>query len=231
MTNMYQVKVRLNNFDNVYSVPNVSDTIVFFMNSNEESELMKNALLAASHISSQNFRMVADFLGVLELQEEEIDFIGEFLTKDDIEIVDVQPYSGISEMVAKQYNLIFPYDTDNAFCVVKDGKFGIVTLDGEVVIPCKMDEITALYNGVVFVKNEGKYGMYVNGVDVLIEPIFDSASHKGYDSLVDVELNGVKGYVTIEGEFISQERYKAENSDFQLIWAHEKDSWVISLTY
>lgn len=222
MKNLNKVVVTLKNFDNQYSVPNISARTVIYTDLTDKEAVTKLAIEAANELEDKNTRKTADYLAF----PDDVEFAKADLCEKDITI-EMIPNLGVDEKISDKYDSLSPFNVDEAVYTKKDGKMGLILLDGEVLIPCEMDEISELQNGIVFVKKDGKYGVYVTDADTLIAPIFDSASHKGYDSMVDVVLNGVKGYVNIDGEFVSQERYEkryeeAEIKDSQLIWAYQK---------
>lgn len=72
------------------------------------------------------------------------------------------------------YDKIFSYygSRNNYFVVVINGKKGLIDEDGEVAIPCEMDEIYEMQDldGIVPFIKMGKWGLFY---DVATEPIYD----------------------------------------------------------
>ena len=88
----------------------------------------------------------------------------------------------------------------------KDGskQFGIMTIDGKEVMPCKLDTYCAEGQTIYFDSGD-RHGLLQAGIGVLVEPIYDDIEVEDPDSPIIFTLNGEKGYVRCsDGKFYPQ---------------------------
>ena len=105
------------------------------------------------------------------------------------------------------------------FLFKKDGsqKYGLITYDGNEVLPCTLDPQTETLSHVVFIYSGEKCGLVVTCYDTVIEPIYDKIEVEGdSEAPITFTKNGVEGYVNLDGEFISKKDLeKLEQTDVE----------------
>ncbi|MBQ2573059.1 MAG: WG repeat-containing protein [Bacteroidales bacterium] len=105
----------------------------------------------------------------------------------------------------------FVYDNIDMFSSIpygwlwfqKDGskQFGIMTIDGKEVMPCKLDSYFAEIQN-IFIDSGDRHGLLQAGIGMLVEPIYDDIEFVDPESSLIFTLNGEKGYVRVtDGKF------------------------------
>lgn len=90
--------------------------------------------------------------------------------------------------------------TTIVYKIVEDGKYGIKSIDGDIYIPCKYEDIDVFQCGVAVVRSNGKYGcINING-DTVIPCEYDDIKGFHDNGLAIVERNGRYGCIHIDGE-------------------------------
>ena len=105
----------------------------------------------------------------------------------------------------------FEYDmvtfVDGYYILEKGDKKGLATGSGRVVIPTEMDELAMPFNELVWFRKGDKYGFAMVESNIFTDVIYD-----GYeildDEYLEVELDGVKGYIDDNGYFTTDEDEK-----------------------
>ena len=79
----------------------------------------------------------------------------------------------------------------NALRVKKDGKYGLIDLNGAKLLPCEYEEITALrgIENSILIKKDGKIGLVNDTGSIIIEP--------NYKEIKNLGENYKEGYITI----------------------------------
>ena len=92
------------------------------------------------------------------------------------------------------------------FLFRKDGsqKYGLITYDGNEVLPCTLDTQTETFSQVVFLNSGDKRGLLVTCFDIVLEPIYDDIIVDDPEQPLTFVKDGVEGYVNMDGEFISK---------------------------
>lgn len=88
----------------------------------------------------------------------------------------------------------------------KDGskQFGIMTIDGKEVMPCKLDSYGVDCQTIYFDSGDC-HGLLQTAIGLLVEPIYDDIEVEDPDSPIIFTLNGEKGYVrSTDGKFYPQ---------------------------
>ncbi|MBQ2574836.1 MAG: WG repeat-containing protein [Bacteroidales bacterium] len=87
----------------------------------------------------------------------------------------------------------------------KDGskQFGIMTIDGKEVMPCKLDSYGEDCQTIYFTSGD-RQGLLQTSLGLLLEPIYDDIEVEDPDSQIIFTLNGEKGYVKEDGTFVPQ---------------------------
>ena len=97
----------------------------------------------------------------------------------------------------------------------KDGskQFGIMTIDGKEVMPCKLDSYGVGCQTIYFDSGD-RHGLLQAGIGVLLEPIYDDIEVEDPDSPIIFTLNGEKGYVrSTDGKFFPQSLSETMSED------------------
>lgn len=82
-------------------------------------------------------------------------------------------------------------------------KKGILSNNGNEVVPCEMDEIYEACNGIIVIAKDNKFGLLTTQ-GLFISPIYEEITEED-SGLVHVCLDGQWGYISEKGEFISEE--------------------------
>ena len=96
---------------------------------------------------------------------------------------------------------------DNVLRVQKDGKYGLIDLNGKELLPTEYDEIIGL-NGIensILIKKDDKYGLVNDTGSVIIEP--------NYKEIKNLGETYREGYITID----ENDKYGVINSDYTII--------------
>lgn len=86
-----------------------------------------------------------------------------------------------------------------------DGRrfLGLLTAKGQELVPCEMDVIYGISNGIIVFEKDGKYGL-VTSWGLYIPPIYNEL-REDEQKFVHAELNGQWGHISGEGTFIPDE--------------------------
>ena len=102
----------------------------------------------------------------------------------------------------------FIYDSvqfhDGFFFLEKEGKFGLATSAGHVVVPAEQDEVFVPINDLVVFTKDGKNGFAMLGTDLITEAEYEDFELTDTDCLKVIK-DGVEGYVDCEGRFTEDE--------------------------
>ena len=103
----------------------------------------------------------------------------------------------------------FDYDhivfDDCFYVLVKEGKKGLATGGGEVIIPAEMDEVYTPFNALAAFAKDGKYGFAMIGYDLITEPVYESYEIESGTEYLEVVKDGVSGYIDGEGNFTTDQ--------------------------
>ena len=94
---------------------------------------------------------------------------------------------------------------DCFYVLVKDGKKGLATGGGEVIIPAEMDEVYTHFNSLTAYSKNGKYGFAMIGYGLMTEPLYESYDIESGTEYLQVVKDGVNGYIDESGEFTTEE--------------------------
>lgn len=174
-------------------------------------ELDKAIREAAGWMAVQNNCAVADYLGV-ELgadafEAKELDVPMELIDVKELDTFEVEaeaPILGCSLTAVKT-----------------DKGYGIVDEHGEVVVAPTMDAVeTEAVNGFVLFEKKGKQGVVVTYpvLPHVVEAEYDEIYNEGFPSELIVVKDGVEGYLSRKGQFVSKEDFERlsdeEHDDF-----------------
>ena len=101
---------------------------------------------------------------------------------------------------------------DCSFILYKDGKQGLATGGGLVVVPAEMDEVFLPMNGLVVFTKDGKNGFAMSGTGLITEPEYDDFEITDGE-YVKVFKNGEEGYIDEEGHFTTDEDMRFFHAD------------------
>lgn len=104
---------------------------------------------------------------------------------------------GYGQKWAKQYDFV----NDNAFgvsLVKKDGKYGYVNKDGDIVVPLQYDEAVTMVEGHATVRMGSKWG-YIDSLGKKITDIKFEDAMCFHEGLAACKLNGKWGYINAQG--------------------------------
>lgn len=79
---------------------------------------------------------------------------------------------------------------------------GVIDGDGNVLVPCEMDEVYGISNGFATVEKDGKFGV-ITTRSVYIEPLYDEVEEN--DGLLKACKDGMWGYIGSNGEFVPED--------------------------
>lgn len=94
---------------------------------------------------------------------------------------------------------------DCFFVLVKDGKKGLATGGGEVIIPAEMDEVYTPFNSLTAYLKDGKFGFAMIGYGLMTDPVYESYDIESGTEYLQVVKDGVSGYIDESGEFTTEE--------------------------
>ena len=102
----------------------------------------------------------------------------------------------------------FIYDSihfqDGFYFMVKDGKYGLATSGGHVVVPAEQDEVFMPINHLASFTKDGRNGFAMIGTGLITD-----AEYEDYDltesDYLKVYRNGLPGYIDAEGNFTEDE--------------------------
>lgn len=111
----------------------------------------------------------------------------------------------------------FVYDSvqfqDGFFILVKDGKFGLATAGGHVVVPAEQDEVFLPMNDLVVFTKDGKNGFAMLGTDLITGAEYEAYEMTETDYL-QVIKDGETGYIDADGRFTTDEDERYFNAAF-----------------
>lgn len=103
-------------------------------------------------------------------------------------------------VVPCEYDLIKPIDFYAYFVAMKDGKYGLIARDGQIIIPVENEKIFFPdINFIVTTKN-GKKGLFSMDYDIYINPEYDDIEYDGPDEAIKFIRNGKTFYHNIDGQ-------------------------------
>ena len=97
--------------------------------------------------------------------------------------------------------------------LVKDGKFGLATSGGHVVVPAEQDEVFLPMNDLVMFTKDGKNGFAMLGTDLITEAEYEAFEMTDTEYL-QVVKDGVTGYIDADGHFTTDEDERFFNAAF-----------------
>ena len=107
----------------------------------------------------------------------------------------------------------FEYDSvhfvDGFYITIKDGKQGLATCSGRVLVSAEMDKVYIPFNDLMVYEKDGKYGFSMVGYGVSTEAEYDD--YDVTDDDLEVIKDGVKGYIDSKGHFTQDEEEKFFN--------------------
>ena len=86
-------------------------------------------------------------------------------------------------------------------CVCKDGLWGFVNAEDEIVVPLIFEDAFAFSEGVAQVKYDGKWGFVNKKGYVVVKPIYESVS-KFVEGFAGVEIKGKFGFINKSGKLV-----------------------------
>jgi len=99
-----------------------------------------------------------------------------------------------------------PYTDLYTCCINTDEgkhKLGLLTYNGEEIVPCEMDTIYGISNCIISFEKGDKYGL-ITCWGLYVPPIYDEME-EDEDEWVHVKLNGQWGHISEDGNFIPDE--------------------------
>lgn len=170
---------------------------------------------AAGWMAVQNNCAVADYLGV-ELgadafEAKELDVPMELIDVKELDVVEVEDEA--------------PIRGSSLTAVKTDKGYGIVDGHGEVVVAPTMDAVsTEAVNGFVLFEKGGKQGVVVTYpiCPHVVEAEYDEIYDEGFPSELIVVKDGVEGYLSTKGQFVSKE-------DFERLSDEEHDDFLADI--
>ena len=116
-------------------------------------------------------------------------------------IIAINTYSEIGYYIDCQGNYLFnkQFDyvssfTDGYAEVKENGKWGVISAVGEIIVPCIYDNIRLISNGYSIAKDDGKYGILNNEGEIVTPIIYDNVREDA-SKLLFVTTNGKWGAV------------------------------------
>ena len=136
-----------------------------------------------------------------------------------------QDYEQIEAIQNHDKNNNLWYESD-ILRVKKNGKYGVINLDGKEILPCEYDEITALegIKSTVKIVKDGKYGIADNTGKVLLGTQYAEVTNLGQDNKAGFIVKGEDGKYGIVDYSNTQvleakydEIYKIHGNDFYVV--------------
>lgn len=91
----------------------------------------------------------------------------------------------------------------------EDGKWGVINRIGNLVLPCCADEVQLCNDCNIAYRVGDKWGWTRHNGSLLIEALYDDVNLEDLGKPYTFVKDGVKGYVTQDGKFISEADYDA----------------------
>lgn len=88
-----------------------------------------------------------------------------------------------------------------------DGNKGVINSNGEEIVPPIYSEVSRIYNGMIRVNKDGKYGFYDQLGNMVIPAIYENADDEFHEGLVWVKKEGKYGYINKNGDEIIPMKY------------------------
>ena len=118
----------------------------------------------------------------------------------------VKAYGNSEELTAFEYDSMAFMIIEPYYTVRKGTKYGIIGMDGRVIVPCILDEIFHPCGNCVVFKANGKYGILDSSCnDLYVEPIYDDIEYVDLEQPYVVTKDGVEGVINEKGEFMTNE--------------------------
>lgn len=100
----------------------------------------------------------------------------------------------------------------NLLKVQKDGKYGLINLDGKELLPCEYDEIKPVIGtkSIVYIVKDGKQGIVDNTGKIIIENKYSQIStitDKYEDGFIVKAENGKYGVINSQGQLVLEAKY------------------------
>ncbi len=112
----------------------------------------------------------------------------------------------------------------------KDGYYGLINAQAEVVVPFEYDSIALTCNDILFARKNGKVGAIIREGEVVVPFEYDEEvfGYKFYDGLVRMKKNGKVGYINREGEVVIPFEYD-DGADFSegLVFVLKEGKWKV----
>lgn len=125
-------------------------------------------------------------------------------------------------VVPCEYDLIKPIDFYCYFIAIKDGKYGLIARDGQIIIPMENEKIFFPdINFIVTTKN-GKKGLFSMDYDIYINPEYDDIEYDGPDEAVKFIRNGKTFYHNIDGQVYES---GTEDDSPSILLGWQVDEW------
>ena len=117
-----------------------------------------------------------------------------------------------------EYDWISLVPFTSLFIAEKNGKEGLVSFEGEVIVPCELDSVSngVPMNGLIELTNDNKYGLFDYKTGLYVKPIFDQLEENNDN--VYVRLNDHWGYLDEEGNFIDEADVETWENCYLLNW-------------
>lgn len=96
----------------------------------------------------------------------------------------------------------------NKAIFLENGKKGIITSEGKIMVPAVFDDFTELYQDVFLVKKDNRYGLYSFKGETLLDTEYEKISLiDPYNKLLMVKNNGKMGLANQNGKFVIDVEY------------------------
>ncbi len=114
---------------------------------------------------------------------------------------------------------------EQLFMVKKDGKFGYITRDGTLAIPCQYEQASPFAEGLASVMAAGKWGFIDGTGKMLGRPLYEKVDDFS-DGLAAVNLAGKFGYINKQGSMVIKPQFdRAERFSEGLAAVLVGDRW------
>lgn len=109
------------------------------------------------------------------------------------------------DKLVEKYKFVANFE-EGTVIVISGAKYGLISYDGECVLPCEYDTITAIEKSSRIVRKNGKYGIVEYNANFIADCKFDSCLTPS-PRFCPVMINGKWGIVNREGEKIISYKY------------------------
>lgn len=116
-------------------------------------------------------------------------------------------------VITLDYDMANEFDVKNYAKVKKDEKIGYIDISGQPIIPIEYDYCGDVFNGMVAVGLDGKYGFFSVDGRKICNLIYDEVADFDETGIAKVTFEGKQGYINKKGDFKEEIIEKNDNNE------------------